>query len=120
MEKELSNRNVEGVAPSYGDVLFALDQKECQTVQDVVKYTNKDKSTISSVLNRLETNGYVRKEKDTIDARITNLALTPKAKKLRPVLYEISRDMNNRIFIGLTHQEKETLFNLMEKILNNI
>lgn len=120
MEKELSNRNVEGIAPSYGDVLFVLDQKECQTVQDVVKYTNKDKSTISSVLNKLETNGYIRKDKDTNDARITNITLTPKAKKLRPILYEISKDMNNRMFDGLSETEKETLFKLMGKIINNL
>ena len=120
IENELSSRNVAGVAPSYGDVLFALDQKECQTVQDVAKYTNKDKSTISSVLNKLETNGYIRKDKDTNDARITNLTLTPKAKKLRPVLFEISRDLNNRMFDGLSDKEKETLFELMGKILKNL
>lgn len=120
IDKELSSRNVTGVAPSYGDVLFALDQKESQTVQDVVKYTNKDKSTISSVLNKLEANGYIRKDKDTNDARITNLTLTPKAKKLRPVLYEISRDLNIRMFDGLSDKDKETLFELMEKILNNL
>ncbi len=120
MEKELADRNISGVAPSYGDVLFALDQKETQTVQEVVKYTNKDKSTISSVINRLETNGYIRKEKDASDARITNLTLTPKAKKLKPVLFKISDKMNSKIFEGLSTAEKETLFELMGKILNNL
>ncbi|MFA6010166.1 MAG: MarR family transcriptional regulator [Desulfobacteraceae bacterium] len=120
MEKELADRNISGVAPSYGDVLFALDQKETQTVQEVVKYTNKDKSTISSVINRLEANGYICKEKDVSDARITNLTLTPKAKKLKPVLFEISGKMNAKIFEGLSTTEKETLFELMGKILNNL
>jgi DNA-binding MarR family transcriptional regulator len=120
LERELADRNISGVAPSHGDVLFALDQNECQTVQDVAKYTNKDKSTISSVLNRLETNGYIRKDKDTTDARITNLTLTPKAKKLKPVLFEISGKMNARIFESLSTAEKETLFELIEKILNHL
>lgn len=120
MEKELADKNISGVAPSYGDVLFALDQTETQTVQEVVKYTNKDKSTISSVINRLEANGYIRKEKDVSDARITNLTLTPKAKKLKPALFEISDKMNSKIFEGLSTTEKETLFELMGKILNNL
>ena len=120
MEKELSGRNIDGIAPSYGDVLFALDQKDTQTVQDVARYTNKDKSTISSVINKLETNGYILKEKDAGDARFTNLTLTPKAKKLRPVLFEISGNMNSKIFEGLSNDEKETLFMLMERIFDNL
>jgi DNA-binding MarR family transcriptional regulator len=118
--KELSDKNIDDVAPSYGDVLFALDRKDCQTVQDVVKQTYKDKSTISSVINKLETSGYILKEKGETDARITNLTLTLKAKKLRPVLFDISNKMNHKLFQGFTDDEKKTLFKLMEKVLKNL
>jgi DNA-binding MarR family transcriptional regulator len=120
MEKELEKRNITGIAPSCGDILFALDRQNCRTVQDVARATNKDKSTISSVINRLVANGYIRKDRDEEDARVTRLTLTPKAVKLRPGLYEISDAMNRRIFQGLTAEEKDTLFGLMEKIHNTL
>lgn len=120
LERELSSRNIDGIAPSYGDVIFALDQKDTRTVLDVARYTNKDKSTISSVINRLEANGYVIKEKDPSDARFTNLKLTAKAKKFKPAMLEISESMNDKIFKGLSDDEKETLFRLMERISANI
>lgn len=120
MEKGLSQRNIDGIAPSYGDVLFALDQGDTKTVLDVARYTNKDKSTISSVINRLEANGYVVKEKDSSDARFTNLKLTAKARKFKPAMLEISAEMNSRMFMGLTDDEKATLFSLLERISDNI
>lgn len=120
LENELAKENIKGIAPSYGDILFVLDQKGTITLKEVAKHTIKDKSTISSVINRLEADGYVTKERDTGDARCTNLTLTPKAKKVRPVFFEISRRMNARLFEGLSEEEKTMLFKLMGKLYKNL
>ncbi|MGD0211351.1 MAG: MarR family winged helix-turn-helix transcriptional regulator [Desulfomonilia bacterium] len=118
--KELSKKNIDGIAPSYGDILFVLDRKGTVTLQEVAKHTIKDKSTISSVINKLESGGYIMKEKDVSDGRYTYLTLTAKAKKLRPVLFAISKKMNTKLFEGFSGEEKETLFRLMEKVCKNL
>ena len=120
LESELSKEHIEGIAPSYGDILFVLDRKRAITMQQVAKHTIKDKSTISSVIGKLETGGYITKAKDVGDSRFTNLTLTPKAKKIRPVLFEISRKMNAKIFQGLSEDEKRTLFKLIGKVYKNL
>ncbi|MGD0820325.1 MAG: MarR family transcriptional regulator [Desulfomonilia bacterium] len=120
LSKELSKKKIDGIAPSYGDILFVLDRKGTVTLQEVAKHTIKDKSTISSVINKLESGGYIMKEKDVSDGRYTYLTLTAKAKKLRPVLFQISKKMNTKLFEGFSEEEKQTLFRLIEKVYKNL
>jgi len=120
LENELAKEGVPDIAPSFGDILFVLDLKGTITQQELARHTMKDKSTISSVINKLEKAGYITKEKGADDARFTNLTLTPKAKKLRPHLLGISRKMNGKLFEGIGEKDKETLFRLMGKIYQNL
>ena len=120
LKHELAKTHIEGIAPSYGDILFVLDQEGPITMQELAKHTIKDKSTISSVINKLEAGGYIVKEKDAGDARFTNLTLTPKAVALRPVLFAISEKMNAKMFEGLTDAEKGMLFELLGKVYRNL
>ena len=120
LSRELAEKGIEGIAPSYGDILFALDRKGTLTMQEVAKHTIKDKSTVSSVINKLESLGYIAKERDATDGRYTNLILTEKAGKLRPVLFAISKKMNMKLFEGFSEEEKQTLFRLMEKLYRNL
>src|ERR1035437_5021466 len=76
LEDKLAKKNIQNIAPSYGDILFVLEQKGTITMQELAKHTIKDKSTISSVVNKLEVGGYITKEKDSADARYTKLTLT--------------------------------------------
>jgi DNA-binding MarR family transcriptional regulator len=120
LENELAKEGIKDLAPSFGDILFVLDLKGTITMQELARHTIKDKSTISSVVNKLETGGYLTKEKDAEDARFTKLTLTPKAKQLRPVLLGISKKMNARLFDGLSREEKAALFDLMGKVYKNL
>ena len=47
LESELAKENIKEIAPSYGDILFVLDQKGTLTMQEVARHTIKDKSTVS-------------------------------------------------------------------------
>jgi MarR family transcriptional regulator, organic hydroperoxide resistance regulator len=120
LESELAKENIRGIAPSYGDILFVLDQKGTLTMQEVARHTIKDKSTISSVINKLVSGGFIVKERGAHDGRYTNLTLTAKAKKLRPLLFGISRKMNDTLFKGLSEKEKTMLFKLMGKVYQNL
>ncbi len=118
--RELSLRGIEDIAPSHGDILFVIDRKGTVTLQEVARHTLKDKSTVSSVVNKLEAAGYIVKERDTVDGRCTNLTLTPKAQSLQPALSDISKRMQTRLFEGFTPEERQTLFRLMEKLDKNL
>lgn len=120
LEAELAKEGIRGIAPSFGDILFVLDSRGTITMQELARCTMKDKSTISSVVGRLEAGGYITREKDGADARFTRLTLTGKARKLRTVLFGISEKMRARMFAGVSPEEKDVLFELLGKVYRNV
>ena len=120
LKRELNQAGIEGLAPSYGDILFILDQKGVIRQKEIARHTIKDKSTISSVIAKLESGGYLTKTKAGEDSRCTSLELTDKAKALKPILIEISQNMNARLFEGFSTKEKHTLFRLLGKVYKNL
>jgi DNA-binding MarR family transcriptional regulator len=120
LENELTKAGIRDVAPSFGDILFVLDLKGPLTMQELARLTMKDKSTVSSVVSKLEKAGFVRKDKGMEDARFTTLSLTPKASDLRPVLMRISDSMNAMLFNGFSAHEKNQLFELIQRIADNV
>lgn len=75
---------------------------------------------MSSVVSRLEKNGYVKKRRVKSDVRCVNISLTSKARKIKHIFYTISSNANERLYAGLTESEKKTLFKLIGKIYYNI
>lgn len=120
LESELLKNNIQDIAPSYGDILYIIDSHGPLTLQELARLALKDKSTVSSVVKKLEENGYVTKVKGGDDGRFVKIKLTPKAKKIKTVLWKISNDMNKRLFEGLSEEEKKSLFSILGKINNNI
>lgn len=120
LEREMAAVNIRGISPSDGDILFLLDRRGELTIQEIAAFTVKDKSTVSSVIKRLEGRGYVTKKRGDGDGRTVRIALTQKAKKTGPLLWKISASMNEKMFSRLSEDEKNKLFELMGKIYRNI
>ena len=120
LEAEMATLDIENITPAYGDILYVLDRKGPLSMQDIARYTMKDKSTISTAINCLERNGYVVKAKNNDDRRVVTIMLTPKSKKMRPALFAISRAMNARLFNGLSDYEKDALFKLIGRVYRNV
>ncbi len=120
LEAELAKNNIKDISPSYGHILFVLDRKGPLTLLDLARYADKDKSTVSSVIKRLEGTGYVLKMKGKDDGRSVKIKLTARAKKIKPLVWEISGAMNEKLFNGLSAEEKNRLFDLIGKVCDNV
>jgi len=120
LESELARQGIRGIAPSHGDILHILDKKGTLHLHDLTELSLKDKSTITTVISRLEENGYVTRIRDSSDKRRVNIQVTAKAKTIKPVLEKISDKMNSQLFEGLSAEEKNTLFKLMTRISHNV
>jgi len=119
LESELARQGIRGIAPSHGDILHILYKKGTLHLRDLTELSLKDKSTITTVISRLEANGYVTKIRDNNDKRLVNIQFTEKAETIKPALEQISEKMNSQLFEGLSEEEKITLFNLMSRISHN-
>ena len=108
------------IPPSYGDVLYTINQKGTVNLNDLCKLTNKDKSTVSIIVNALGKAGYVTKEKDKNDGRSVCIKLSKKAAEHADRMMDISDRLRRRIFTGMSDEEKEISFLLLNKIASNL
>lgn len=118
--RELKANNITELAPSHGAILYTLFQSNEQLrMNDIALRINKDKSTVTALINKMVKLGYVQRVKNSNDSRITHIELTPEGEALKPLFINISNNLLETTYKGLKKEEKEELIVLLEKINNN-
>ena len=120
LTKELVANNITGLAPSHGEIIGALWIKGRLQMKELAEFIDKDKSTVTALVSKLLKLGFVKKEKDTDDNRISFISLTEKGKGLNPVIDDISNELDMKAYFGLSEKEKKQLVKLLIKMFNNI
>ncbi|MFT4146136.1 MAG: MarR family transcriptional regulator [Mobilitalea sp.] len=116
---ELSRKGVQGIVVSHGDILYALFRKERMTMAEIAGRIGKDKSTVTTLVNKLVNLGYVIKERGAEDTRVIYVNLTPLGKELEPLFTEISNRVLEVFYTNISEQEKLELLRILSKIDNN-
>jgi DNA-binding MarR family transcriptional regulator len=116
IESELRNRGIEGIAPSHGDILFQLYNHDSLTMQELSRAIDRDKSTVTVLVNKLLKLGYIHKEQDAQDARVYRLSVTEQGKSLRPIFEDISERLLEETYKDFTTTEKQQIMALLQKI----
>ncbi|AGF55151.1 MULTISPECIES: MarR family winged helix-turn-helix transcriptional regulator [Clostridium] len=117
--QEMSTKEMEGLAPSHGDILSALFEYSSLTMKDLAKKINKDKSTVTALVNKLLNLGYIERTRDIADSRIVYITLTEKGENLKGDFKEISDKLIERVYKDISKSEQEVLINILTKIYNN-
>jgi DNA-binding MarR family transcriptional regulator len=117
---ELHARNISGLAPSHGDILMLLFHSGTVSMRAVAKRIGRDKSTVTALVKKLIDFGYVQKEQDQNDNRVTLITLTTSGKALKKDFDEISAALLMQVYKGFTDKEKEVMVRGLEKINNNL
>ncbi len=89
------------------------------TQQDLTDYFKLDKGTISYLIKKMVTEGYVRKEPDPEDRRSSRLYLTEKAQKKEKEIRRIFNGWTELLLKGLNEKEQRQAFKIMEHMINN-
>ena len=95
--QELEARGIEGIVPSHGAILSQLFAGDSFTMRELGEKIHRSKSTMTVLVDKLVSLGYVSKGKDNDDCRITWIRLTPKGKELKPSFMEVSKMINEII-----------------------
>ncbi len=120
IENKLKLNNLTDLIPSHGNILTALyESTEKMTMKEISKKIGKDKSTVTSLVRKLETLGYVKKEVSAIDKRNTYILLTEKARDLEPTFNSISDQVKETAYKDFTQEEKEEFLRLLKKLSSN-
>ena len=95
-------------------VLLFLKNSGFDTATDIVNELFIAKSHVSLSVNLLNTKGYIKKMQDKEDKKITHLQLTEKADEILEITNVKIKELENKLFNGITEEDKEN----MERIFN--
>ena len=118
--RKLKEYGLTNLAPSHGDILFYLYKKDNSTMKDIADKIHRTKATLTVLIDKLEENGFVTREKSSQDNRNTLIALTDKGKKLKPIFEQISKELNNLLYNNFTEEEAYLLDSLLVKMVKNL
>ena len=119
LTEELKNKGFEGVSPSHGDIIGALCLVDYLKMKELPELINRDKSTVTSLVNKLVKLGYIEKKADPDDSRVTQIHLSKKGESLKPDVMEISHNMRSKAYSGITDKERIVLMDLLIRIYKN-
>ena len=116
---QLKRAGFSDIVPSHGNILLTLYKFEECTMTDLSKQIQKDRSTVTALVNKLIKLEYVASKKDDKDSRVTIVFLTEKGKGFKEVFKEISCKLNIILYKDISDGDKEQFFKTLDKIENN-
>jgi DNA-binding MarR family transcriptional regulator len=104
------------IKPAQFYVLSALWDDDNVKFKELANRLDMDGSTLTGILDRLEKNGFIERKQDPGDRRSITVCLTSEAKKIRPQMIEIARDLDNEFREKIPENEFKTLLKVLDKL----
>lgn len=114
--------NVQGFpefVSSHGNILFQLSIKSEMTMGELSEKINRDKSTTTVLVRKLERDGLVCRNNDENDKRNRLISLTEKGKEFNSAINAISKELIETFYKGFSEEEKNQFFEFLKRIDNN-
>lgn len=105
------------ITPEQWQVMAVLGcSKKPVSQRQIVELSLKDKHTVSRIISKMERSGWVTKEKDSEDARITVIYLTKRGKVLAKKIPGILKTRFKRIKKTISEDEKRAVLVTLKKL----
>ena len=117
--QNLKKQGFQDFASSHGNILFQLSVKDELSMGQLAEKINRDKSTTTVLVRKLEQEGLVYTEADQIDKRSKNIFLTEKGKQFNQTAFDISKELLTTFYKVFSEEEKDDFFNYLKRIENN-
>lgn len=116
----LKLHGIEEFNPAQGRIIFALWQGDGIPIQTLAERTALRKSTLTSMLDRLEKDGWIVRVPSPGDRRSTLVRLTEKHQEWQNRYTAVSAAMNALFYLGLQPSEIEQFEETLRRILDNV
>jgi DNA-binding MarR family transcriptional regulator len=105
--------------PALGRILFVLWEHGPLPIHELARRVSLGKSTLTSALDRLESQGHVARVRSPEDRRMIRVELTPN-RTLHDLYEEVSREMTEIFYAGIAPDRVAGFEQTLEKILENL
>lgn len=118
--KLLTEAGVDEFNGAQGRILYVLWQQENLPIVELSRRTGLAKTTLTSMLDRMESLGHVVRCYDPEDRRQIRIRLTENARKLEGKYQEVSDEMTRLFYKGFSDEEILRLEAGLKKVLKNL
>lgn len=115
-EHILAEKNIDAFNGAQGRILYVLWHEENISLRELSDRTGLAATTLTSMIDRMESSGLVVRIPDPDDRRKTLLALTPRSRELQQDYTEVSAQMTAIFYKDFSEDE----IGLCEAMLNRI
>jgi len=119
-DKKLKNYGINDLNTGQGRIIFSLWQKDNIHIADLARQTALGKTTLTSMLDRLEQSGHIVRNADKKDERKTLVSLTDKSKSLKGRYEAVSQEMTSLFYEGIPEKQIVEFENYLKHILSNL
>ena len=116
----LRESGVEEFNGPQGRILYSLWDDKILTIKEISKKTGLAKTSLTSMLKRMENSKLIEKVENNDDRRSTKIKLTNKAKTLKDKYENVSNKIGKIYYKGFNEDEIINFENYLKRILNNL
>lgn len=120
LAKKMKKYRIDDINPAQGRILFALWQEDDISINELAKRTQLEKSTLTSMLDRLADTGYLTRVPSADDRRKIHIKLTDKDRSLREAYLGVSAEMTETFYHGFSDDDITRFEDALKKILDNL
>jgi DNA-binding MarR family transcriptional regulator len=120
LTKKLKEYKIEEINPAQGRIMFVLWRQDEIPINELAKKTSLGKSTLTSMLDRLEETGFIIRVPSRDDRRKILIKRTEKDKSLQDLYMQISQDMIKLYYNGFAEEEIDQFESFLRRIFGNL
>ncbi len=118
--RKLKKNKLNELNPAQGRIMFVLWNKNSLPIHELSKETQLSKSTLTSMLDRLEEAGYIRRSPSKKDRRKIIINLIKVDKEFEQNYINVSNEMLNLFYNGFSEKEIDRFESFLKRVLNNL
>ncbi len=108
------------ITPEQYLVLDILWEKQSLSQQNIADIIEKDKNSVTKIIDSLEKKNLVKRVVDKNDRRINKIELTDEAIALEKVTTEVAINFMNDAVKGIDNQDLDNFVKVMQQLKNNL
>jgi DNA-binding MarR family transcriptional regulator len=116
----LKKHDVQDINPAQGRIMFVLWRNDGISINQLARKTALGKSTLTSMLDRLETTGFVTRVPSQEDRRKILIRRTEKDKAWQEVYVRASQEMADLFYADFSDDEIMVFEGYLQRILDNL
>ncbi len=119
-ERLLGAAGIEEFNGAQGKILYVLWKAEQMPIVELSRRTSLAKSTLTSMLDRMESRGLLERIPSEKDRRRINIRLTDRARALQADYERVSEQMNECYYKGFADDEIARFESMLARVLENL